>query len=225
MRIVNEGKTADWQVVGVVSDMKYSSPREQTPPAFYVPCLASWTPEQAARSGMAIAVRGNGVELERNVRREVEGMGRQFVIRSATLHDWTRQHLLRERMLATISSAFGVLTLAVVAMGLYGLMAFAVASRTREIAIRMAIGAQRSDVQWLVSRELLLVLTIGLLLGLGGLAAAATLIRSYLYEVRAFDPLVNAATVLILALTGGAASIVPVRRAISLEPVKTLRHE
>jgi ABC-type antimicrobial peptide transport system permease subunit len=116
-------------------------------------------------------------------------------------------------------------TLAVVAFGLFGLMAFVVATRTREIAIRMALGAQRSSVRWLMAREMLVVVALGLAIGLGGAAAGWKLIASYLFGVRAFDPLAPALTALVLAVTGAMAALIPVRRAIALEPMEALRHE
>lgn len=154
----------------MAADIKYSSPRDPAPSAFYLPCLQEWTPRQAGTTGMGIALRGAGDGLERAARREADALGRQFVITAAAMRDLISARVLRERMLAVISSVFGAVMLAVVGVGLYGLMAFVVAARTREIAICMALGAQRSDVCWLIARETLLVVALGLLFGLGGAA-------------------------------------------------------
>jgi predicted permease len=225
LRVTKDRKTGDWEIVGVAADMKYGSPREPVVPVFYLPCLEEWTPRQAGAYAMGIAVRGAGSGLDRAARRELEAMGRQYVVKSAPLRDLVRQRVLRERMLATVSSVFGAVTLAVVAFGLFGLMAFVVATRTREIAIRMALGAQRSSVRWLMAREMLVVVALGLAIGLGGAAAGWKLIASYLFGVRAFDPLAPALTALVLAVTGAMAALIPVRRAIALEPMEALRHE
>jgi putative ABC transport system permease protein len=225
LRLTRDRQPVEWEVVGVVPSVKYAAPREPASPAYYLPCLADWPPEQAVSRGMAIAVRGAGEGLDRMVRRDVDAMGRQFVIKSAPLQDWVDQRMLRERMLAAISGLFGAVTLAVVGVGLYGLMAFLVASRKREIAIRVALGARRNDVRRLVARETALVLAVGVVLGLAGAAAAAKLVAGYLFGVRALDPAVLAAAALVLGLTAAAASLVPLRRALALEPAGILRHE
>ncbi|HEY1335992.1 MAG TPA: FtsX-like permease family protein, partial [Bryobacteraceae bacterium] len=225
VHVKRDGAESDWVLAGVVEDMKYGSPREAVQPAYYLPCLEEWSPHQAAISGFGIAMRGSGAGLERAARREVEAMGRHYVLKSAPLTHWLGQRTLQERMLAVVSSIFGALTLSVAAVGLYGLMAFLVAARTREIAIRVALGAQRSDVRRLVARETLLVTSIGLAFGLGGAAAAAKLAESYLFAIHAHDPRVLAASALALAATAAAAAFVPIRRAVALDPLEALRHE
>ena len=220
-----KGKTTDRQVVGVVRDMKYGSPRAQTAPAFYLPCLQEWTPKQAGTREMSIAVQGVDTGLERAARREVDALGRQVVFRATPLRDLVALRMLRERMFAVVTTAYGLVTLAVVGVGLYGLMIFLVASRTREIGIRIAVGAQRGDVLWLVARELLLVLGVGLGFGIGGAVAGTKLVTSYLFGAQALEPVVLALTALVLALIGAVAAFVPVRRAIAVQPMDALRHE
>jgi ABC-type antimicrobial peptide transport system permease subunit len=205
--------------------MKYGSPREQFAPAFYFPCQQEWTPEQAGTGGMNIAVRGVGTGLERAVRREIDALGRQYVLKAALLRDLVRSRMLRERMFAVVTSAYGLVTLAVVGVGLYGLMTFLVALRTREIGIRIAVGAQRGDVLWLVSREVLLVLGLGLGFGISGAAACTKLVTSYLFGVQALEPAVLALTALVLALISAVSAFAPVRRALAVQPMDALRHE
>jgi hypothetical protein len=225
LREKREGKTEDWEVVGVVTDMKYGSPREQTAPAFYLPCLEHWTPEQAGANTMSIAVRGVSAGLERAARREIDALGRQCVFEATPLRDLVSSRMLRERMFAAVTSAYGLVTLAVVGVGLYGLIAFLVASRTREIGIRIAVGAQRGDVLWLVAREVLLVLGVGLGFGISGAAAGTKLVTSYLFGVEALEPVVLALTALVLALIGALAAFAPIRRALAVQPMDALRHE
>jgi len=225
LREKRDGKTTDREVVGVVTDMKYGSPREQTAPAFYLPCLQEWTPEQAGTGGMSIAVRGVGAGLERAVRHEINALGKQLVFEATPLRDLVSSRMLRERMFAVVTSAYGLVTLALVGVGLYGLMTFLVASRTREIGIRIAVGAQRADVLWLVAREVLLVLGVGLAFGISGAAAGTKLVTTYLFGVRALEPAVLALTALVLALIGAVAAFAPVRRALAVQPMDALRHE
>jgi putative ABC transport system permease protein len=225
VREKREGKTLDREVVGVVTDMKYGSPREQTPPAFYLPCLEEWTPEQAGTNTMSIAVRGVGAGLERAARREIDSLGRQCVFQATPLRDLVSLRMLRERMFAAVTSVYGLVTLAVVGVGLYGLMTFLVASRTREIGIRVAVGAQRGDVLWLAAREVLSVMGVGLGLGISGAAAGTKLVTSYLFGVHALEPVVLGVTALVLALIGAIAAFAPVRRALAVQPMDALRHE
>ena len=225
LREKREGKTTDREVVGVVGDMKYGSPRAQTAPAFYLPCLQEWTPKDAGTNGMSIAVRGAGAGLERAVRREIEALGRQVVFRATPLRDLVGLRMLRERMFLVVTSVYGVVTLAVVGVGLYGLMIFLVASRTREIGIRIAIGARRGDVLWLLAREVLLVLGTGLGFGIVGAVMGTKLVASYLFGAEALEPLVFALTALVLALIGAAAAFVPARQALAVQPMDALRQE
>jgi putative ABC transport system permease protein len=225
LREKRDGKTTDREVVGVVGDMRYGSPHAQTAPAFYLPCLQEWTPKQAGARMMSIAVQGAGTGLERSARREVDALGRQVVFRATPLRDLVRLRMLRERMLAVVTSAYGVVTLAVVGVGLYGLMMFLVASRTREIGIRVAIGAQRGDVLWLLVREVLLILGVGLGVGIGGAVAGTRLLTSYLLDAKAPEPAVLALTALVLALIGAIAAFAPARRALAVQPMDALRNE
>jgi ABC-type antimicrobial peptide transport system permease subunit len=100
-----------------------------------------------------------------------------------------------------------------------------VASRTREIGIRIAAGAQPGDVLWLVMREALLVLGVGLGFGIGGAVAGTKLVRSYLFGAQALEPVLLALTALVLALIGALAAFVPARRALAVQPMDALRHE
>jgi len=225
VRLTSGHRTTEAQVVGVVADVKYTSPREAAVPAFYLACLAQWTPREAGRAGMAIAIRGAGAGLDRAVRQEIDRLGRQYVVRSAPLSAWVGQRILRERMLALLSSVFGAVTLAVAALGLYGMVAFAAASRRREIAIRIALGAPRNRVAQLVFREILLVLAGGLAVGLGAAAFGAKVIASYLFGLRPADPSIPVLAAALLAVTATVAAVVPVRRATSLDPTAVLRAE
>lgn len=225
LREKRKGKTTDREVVGVVRDMKYSSPREQTEPAFYLPCLEEWTPKQAGHRGMSIAVRGVDAALERAARREVGALGRQVVFRATPLRDLVGLRMLNERMFAVVTGAYGLVTLMVVGVGLYGLMVFLVASRRREIGIRVAVGAQPSDVLWVVLREVLLVLGVGLGLGIGAALAGAKLVNSYVFGAQGLDLLVLVLTTLVLTLIGAVAALVPAQRALAVRPLDALRHE
>jgi ABC-type antimicrobial peptide transport system permease subunit len=137
--------------------------------------------------------------------------------------------LVRERLVATLSSLFGLVALALICIGLYGLMAFTVARRTPEIGIRMALGATRSDVRWLVGRDAFAIVLAGLAIGLPAAWIAGRLasrvLSPLLYEVTTTDPITIAVAIGVLVLVTMAAAVLPARRAVRIEPMNALRME
>jgi len=128
-------------------------------------------------------------------------------------------------MLATLSSGFGVLALLLSLVGLYGVMSFVVTQRTREIGIRLALGARRSSVIWLVLRDALAMVVCGISIGLPVVWALGRLVESRLYDVKPFDPTVIAAGTLALGAAGLGAAFIPARRASGVNPTDALRAE
>jgi len=164
--------------------------------------------------------------LLEQVRREVASVDRNLpIFRVRTLRAQTEQSLLRERLLATLSSFFGGLALLLACLGLYGLMAYAVARRTAEIGIRLALGAQRGHVTWLVLRETLWLTLAGIAGGIPAALWAAGYARSLLFEIHPADPATIAATVAMLTAVSLVAGYIPVRRALRVDPMTALRCE
>jgi ABC-type antimicrobial peptide transport system permease subunit len=161
--------------------------------------------------------------VERALQQEVEGTGRQFVSRTTTLPALIDDSLQQEHMLATVSTAFGIVSLVLTSVGLYALVAFLVTSRLREIGIRMALGATRSQVTWLVQKETLWTVLGGAALGLAIAIAASRWISGFLFGIAPTSLAALAGSVLLLALVGAAAGYIPARRAAALEPSVTLR--
>jgi ABC-type antimicrobial peptide transport system permease subunit len=130
-----------------------------------------------------------------------------------------------ERLVASLSSGFGFVATALASIGLYGVLAYAVARRTREIGIRMAIGAAKMDVLWLVMRETLQLLGIGIALALPLSWVLTQTIRSQLYGIEPNDPVSMGLAVLCIAAVGMLAGYVPARRATQVHPLVALRYE
>jgi macrolide transport system ATP-binding/permease protein len=129
----------------------------------------------------------------------------------------------QDRLLARLTSSFGVLALILASVGLYGTMSYFVARRTSEIGIRMALGAARSEVVAMMLRGALWQLLIGLAIGIPAALMAGHFMASLLYEVRTYDPLAFLGSILLLAICAIAAGFIPARRAASTDPVRALR--
>jgi ABC-type antimicrobial peptide transport system permease subunit len=128
-------------------------------------------------------------------------------------------------MFVTLASFFALLALALGAIGIYGIVAYEVAHRTPEIGVRVALGAQRGDVLWLVMRETLLLLAAGTIIGVPAALAATGLIKSLLYGLEPSDPVTIVCATVTLFAAGALAAFLPARRAASVEPLLALRSE
>ena len=142
-----------------------------------------------------------------------------------TLSQQKAGSLALQRMAATLLSGFGVLALLLAALGIYGVLAYSVSRRTREIGVRMALGAQVTDVLRLVLQQGFGLTGVGLLLGLGGAFAATRLLRGFLYEIQPLDPVTFLVVAALLALVAAGACWLPARRAARVHPMVALRNE
>ncbi len=142
-----------------------------------------------------------------------------------TLTEQVNESLVTERLMAMLSAVFGGLATVRAAMGLYGVMAYVVARRTREIGIRMALGANRGSVVWLVMREVLVLAGVGVFIGLGATLALTRLVESQLFEVKPADPVTLALATIGIAAVAILAGYVPARRATGIDPTTALRFE
>jgi ABC-type antimicrobial peptide transport system permease subunit len=142
-----------------------------------------------------------------------------------TQSEQIQQSLSQERMFARLASFFAALALLLVAVGLYGTLSYAVTRRTNEIGIRMALGAQRFAVLWMVLRESLVLILAGAVIGLPLAFATTRFVESQLYGVQPNDVLTVSAAVLVLAAAGALASYLPARRAARVDPMVALRYE
>jgi predicted permease len=222
-RVSFRGANGPWSdVVGVVRDSKYRTLGENPRPSTYVPLA------QNHETGMTLHVRtsGNPVSLAGSVRREVQALDPNLAVTSIqSLSDVVAASLFAARMGAVLLAIFGFLALLLAAIGLYGVMSYAVSRRTREIGIRMALGARKGNVLRLVLREGLTLVSAGVATGLIVAAAATRLLASFLYGVSPLDATTFAAIPLMLALVALLASYLPARRAARVDPIIALRYE
>jgi len=212
------------EIVGVVKDAKAESIREQTPRTFYVPFLqdaSAWreTTFQVRTSGDPLAVVAA-------IRREVQALEPNLpVFRVKTLEQQVDETLGQERLVATLATLFGVLALLLACAGLYGVLSYSVSRRTREIGVRMALGAKRGNVLALVLRQGMALAVVGIGVGLSGAFVLTRYLESLLFGVKATDPLTFAVTSIALAVVALAACYLPARRATKVDPLVALRYE
>jgi predicted permease len=213
----------DWEIIGVVKDGKYTGLREGPTRMAYVPARPGpW----ASRTVVHLRTAGNPSAAASALRRKVRDLDKAATIFDVhTVAEELDRSLLRERLLGTLTILFGGLALALAAIGLYGLMAYGVARRTREFGIRVAVGAKAGTITGLVVAEALALLAGGTAIGLAGSLAMAPLVRSMLFGIRPFDPLSAAVAVAALFLAAMCAAWIPARRAARVDPMRALRCE
>jgi predicted permease len=214
----------EYEIVGVVSDTRYKDLRTPDERMAYLPIEQSIDPITNAM----LAVRGAGdvtslVPLIRPV--VVETVPGGFVASVATIEQRVAASLVRERLLSMLSAFFAGLALILACIGLYGVMAYRVIRRTREIGIRIAIGARHQSVMWLIVRETLLLVLIGAVLGTLLSFTLSRYVASQLFGVEPGDPAATISALLVLTLVTLAAAYLPARRASRIDPVTALRVE
>ena len=214
-------------IVGVVKDSLYTGARDQPGPMLYHALFQHGRDQEFRWGFVSFELRYNSQSnLLDEVRREVAAVDRNLpIFRARTLLAQTEQSMLKERLLATLSSVFGALALLLACVGLYGLMAYAVARRTSEIGIRLALGARPGRILWLVLRETFALTLAGVAVGVPLALWAARYARSVLFGIGAADPLTMAVTVATLIGTAVLAGYVPGRRAVRVDPMVALRYE
>lgn len=213
----------DVEIVGVVKDSKHSDPRDPIRPFVYEPYAQDPT---FGRATFYVRTAGDPAAMAATLRKTVQNLDPNLpVYDMETLAEQVNDTVFIDRLLTVLSLCLGLLAAALAAIGLYGVMAYVVSRRTREIGIRMALGATRENVAGLILREVARLAGIGLGIGLAAALVADRLLSSLLYGVRAADPLVFAMAVLLLALVALLAGGLPAHRAASVDPVVALRYE
>jgi predicted permease len=216
-------KVIDIEIVGVVKDQRVQGLKEEIRRFVYVPVLQTENPSQItfyARTAI------DPVQTSASIRREVQQIDANMpVINLKSMDTQLSESLSVERLVAALSAFFGLLATVLASIGLYGVMAYTVARRTREIGVRMALGAERRSVLWLVLREVSLLAAIGILVGLPLAIGLGKYVQSQLFGLEPTDPLtlfVATATLVTVAFFAG---FIPADRATRIDPLIALRYE
>jgi len=213
----------DIEIVGLVKDSKYRILRENMWRTVYIPSV------QGDDSGMTIVMlraAGDPAKLAPLVRSQIRALDPSlFIYVMRTLPQQIEINLFSDKLIAKLAGFFAFLALLLASVGLYGVMSHAVTRRTREIGIRMTLGAKRTAVLWLVTKETLLLLGIGMAIGIPAAFALTRLASSLLYEVSPADPIATAAAAVLLTAVALLATWIPARRATKIYPMDALRHE
>ncbi len=211
-----------YEVIGVVKDARYFELREAVEPMIY---LASWRGGLGEKT-ICVRTAGDAAGLTAGIRRAVTQIDPAVPLTDTrTIEEQVDTNIVEARLIATLAGFFGVLALVLACVGLFGVISYLVARRTREIGIRLALGAPRSRVLRLVLGDAGVLVGIGVLIGVGGALGLARLIRSLLYGMNPHDPATIAASVAALLVVTALAVLVPVRRALAVQPSEALRYE
>jgi predicted permease len=210
------------EIIGVVKDTKNNSVREEAENFVYFP-----VPQQISDMAMlSVRTQGAPEALTAQVVQAIEDVdARVRPLETQTLNQALDNVISQERLVAQLSSFFGLVALALTCVGLYGLVAYSVVRRTTEIGLRSALGAQKSDILRLILREDLRLVSLGLLLGIAGAVATTRLARSLLFELEPNDPPTIAAAALVMIAVALLAGYLPARRAARIHPMSALRYE
>ena len=215
--------TLDTTIVGVVEDAKYSEVKQTVPPQFFVPYR-----QDKAPGGMHVYVRTSAdiARAASAITAVVKRLDPNLPIEDfETLSEQVRNNTFLDRMMTTLSAAFALLATLLAAIGLYGVLAYTVAQRTREIGLRMALGATPDRVRGMVLRQVAMMTLVGALVGLVGALGVGKGAQSVLFQMTGADPAVLALSAVALALVALCAGFIPAHRASRVDPMRALKYE
>jgi predicted permease len=218
----NDG-TFPLEVVGVVRDSKFATLRDDVPRFVYTP----WSQQESLDTmTFYVRMRGDAAGVPASVRQVVQRLDPNLpIFEMKTMEAQVDESLFLERLVASLSLLFGALATVLAAVGLYGVMSYTVSRRTREIGIRMALGAARSSVLWMVLREVAIMAAAGIVLGVPVAIGLSRFVQSQLYGLSPTDPATLAVATLVLGSVAMIAGYVPARRATRVDPMLALRYE
>jgi predicted permease len=221
-RVDDPNQTGEVEVVGVVKDARYLALTEEFAPIAFYP----HTQRPYTLLNFVVRFSGPAESVVPQIRKTIKQVNRNLPVDDVvSLSDQIGRALVQQKLVARLASFFGLLALLLACVGLYGVMSYGVARRRNEIGIRMALGAQGRSVLWLVLREALMLVGIGLVIGVLASLALTKTASSLLYELKPNDPLTLVGATLLLAVVALVAGYLPARRAAQVEPMVALREE
>jgi len=213
----------DIEIVGLVQDAKYSEVKEAIPPQFFLPYRQD---ERAGSINVYVSTRGDASTLLASVQAAVRGLDPNLPVENPkTMAQQVRENIFLERMIGTLSSLFAALATVLAAVGLYGVLAYTVAQRTREFGLRMALGADGAMVRGLVLRQVLWMTAVGGVVGLVLAIGIGRGAQSLLFELQGWDPVVLSVSAALLCAVAFGAGLLPALRASRIMPMVALRDE
>jgi predicted permease len=210
------------EVIGIVKDVKFLSLQEDPETLDYVPA----TQHPMYLGDFVVRYTGDFSSVSSAVRRTIHDIDRTLPITDVTTMDeWVARSITDQRVVAQLSTFFGLLAIFLSAIGIYGLMSYVVSRRTNEIGIRMALGAERMHVRWLVLREVLALVAIGIAIGVPAALLSSRLVASMLFGLKATDSASLLSAVAVMLAIAALAGYLPARRASRVDPMVALRYE
>jgi ABC-type antimicrobial peptide transport system permease subunit len=226
-----------FEIVGVVADAKYNNPRGEMRSMYFRPLTQQMDgltdANMVQAEGRSLYINSVTLRFDRApqgldamVRRTLQSINPNLTVIDLNSLDYqVAGNFTEERLIARLTTLFGILALVLASVGLYGITSYQVARRTSEIGLRMALGANRRDVVRMVLRGALLQAGVGLVIGIPVALGAARWMTDQLYQVRSYDPLSMLTAVAVLLISATVAGFVPARRASRIEPMQALRTE
>jgi ABC-type antimicrobial peptide transport system permease subunit len=205
-------------IIGVVADALYEGPREGVRRQVFIP---NWGKNSTV---FYVRTQSSSTDIFNAIRNEVRQLDAGIPVYAIkTVEGQLDETLLTDRLIAMLSAGFGAIATLLASIGLYGVMAFVVARRRKELGIRLALGAEPGSVMLLVMREVLLLLAIGLAVGIPSAIGLGRYVSAQLYGIQAADPAIAVWTVVLLTVVSVAAGLIPAKRASRIDPILALR--
>jgi predicted permease len=221
----DQRKNVPFEIVGVVRDLRDRSLRGKVERKAYVP-IAQAPDDMGGGIIFMIKTAGNPASVADSVRKEIKNFDANLPVESVrALDSLVNSSISNDVLLAKLSSFFGLLALLLACVGLYGVMSYTVARKTGEIGVRMALGAQRANILWMILREVIILVLIGVAVGVPGALAGSRLFAAMLFGLKNIDPLSMSLVVLLMVIVAMLAGFIPARRATKVDPMRALRYE
>jgi len=223
MSMGGRNDSLDTQIVGLIKNAKYSQVKDEVPPVFMLPYRQDSTLGSAV---FYVRTAGDPMQILRAIPGAMSRIDPNLPLEELkTMPQQVKENVFMDRMISTLSAAFALLATLLAAVGLYGVLAYSVAQRTREIGVRMALGADASRVRGMVMRQVAVMTIVGAMIGIAGAIAIGHGAQSLLYQLQGYDPAVIAVSVVVLGLVALGAGYLPALKASRVDPMQALRYE